>query len=152
MKNEYYLKMLYFNAGKSLLTSNFVYGKNIMYLPAIKACYNILMNKEKNNMVLFCDKVSAGTHRILHNISISNRSENTVFEYRDDETDNCLCAVFLPDVNKFFYNDRWSIFKYHDHIDCCDFYPFNSNGKYSFDRLVDIAKDYFIKSESIDNC
>ena len=152
MIDAYYLKTLYFSAGKHILEDNYLYFRQLMKnkelsetTEAIYQCSSVVDN------VSVKDRYSAVSDIIIRHLSEHYGEKSDVFLYRDDQLFSAFSAVYICKTGFFLFNDKFDTDRCSAGIYVCRCYKRERLGKYTSEQLADIAKEYFEKSECIDN-
>lgn len=151
VKDVYSLKMLYFNAGKNLLSDNRRYYTGLVSAARIDSVADSIDKLKGNNMnIMLTDSAAAAADAVLNKIAADYR-DSIVYCFEDDEIFNTVSAVYIPCENFFIYSDKWGNFSQYLSLSlyCC----YNHSGcrSHSPKQCLDIAGYYYGKTECIEN-
>ncbi len=149
MKNEYYLKKMYFNAGKTLLSENMEYCLNYVNNFEIDKVYEKFIKDMYSKNICFYDVCGAAGH-ILIKKTKNQKSGSNVFIFCDDEINNSFMGYFDYNKNLFIYIIRKHFPKYVRNVDISDCYYKNILSCRDFKKINSIAGDYLSKSCYLD--
>ena len=138
--------MLYFDAGRNLLTDNFLYFKALSDHAALDAVYicNILNYPFKNKRVLY-DKQGCCSQYIMDKIISDNLLQGDVYVFSDDEfLCNKMQGIYIKNFSFFVFDSRFndnSLFLYN--LNHCYYNENNQRRTYSNDDYISLAEYFF---------
>lgn len=139
-----YLKQLYFNVGKTILSRNYnIFLKQIDYIYAEKTYFELLERVKTEKNILFMDKNGAFFNLLATKLlSNSFKSLDAVYTLSPFYSENVINSLFIPSENLSIINQT----RYDSKI-YCPGYLVAENPHILYNTTV--AKEFFDKAEKI---
>jgi len=148
ISEQYYYKMLYFNAGKNLMKSNYEYWAGSVSKRRIeKACDTILAMKDNCDMITLKDITGYCRQYVMSGLIETYNTKSNIYTYSDDKcADVCMKAIFIC-------SDNLTVYKHQNinavTVDLSGCYKTNSGIRgYLPENIAQVAQFFFDKSST----